>query len=623
MVTLDRTVEVACARLHSSQEYGTPLTNVVQRSLIVRMGRYFADVPYTFPRVSHQLCSSRSSFGVLRGPVIVKIAHHLCLRDRLALLYTCKTTYTALAAETKLWDYVRVVFNPARYRSQAVGAGLVLARAGAQPVRLGASGMAANYLEDPDIDTLITNFLPRLAILEILLRTGRNGPAECSLDDALQRVFRILRGEPRALRTFRLSITMLYGSYTSSSDPVFWGQPLPADIFSGQTPHLQRLELQGVRLSAGVNYSMLRNLTVLSYESPKIYFGYTPVLDELLQSELDNIMCQTTQLERLTLAFASYIPTTQNADKNYVPRNLRYVQLHRFGQGGRDLLDRFAHAPVLDIRFREQLKSDDFYRWPSASIHAFVLWFLKEDARRSHLLHKFSGRTSRNPTEETEDTVSVFIAPHSSAFAIIPPGMVTTLTMSEALWAKCLAWTVELPQLTELRFVLSTCSEGHEGAGSIWRSISEAGNVTQTSLSSPLLRGVVFVALHHVMLPDRYSHRSKCPAVCVHRGTYSLSMHDVASFLVATLVPEQRIGVLNLVGITYIVDVNLEAAFERVLRFTDVINFESDEAVRYEEKGMWMKGLSRALFPEDNKLNNFKLRSPFVGPDSDSDSEFE
>lgn len=278
---------------------------------------------------------------------------------------------------------------------------------------------------------------------------------------------------------------------------------------------------------------------------------------------------------------------------------------------------------MLDIRFREQLKSDDFHRWPSASIHVFVLWFLKDVARHTHLLHKFSGRTSRNPTEETEDTVSVFIAPRSSAFAIIPPGMVTTLTVSEALWAKCLAWIAELPQLTELRFVLSTCLDGHEGAGSIWRSISEAGNVTQTFLSSPLLRRVVFVALHHVMLSDRYSHRSKCPAVCVHRGTYSLSMHDVASFLVATLVPEQRIGVLDIVGITYIVDVNLEAAFERVLRFTDVINFESDEAVRYEEKGMWMKGLSRVLFPEDNKLNSFKLRSPFVGPDSDSDSEFE
>jgi len=627
MIALDRTVEIARTRLHSSQEYATILANLSLWLLIVHMGRYVASIPETAWRALREFRSSRFPLDVLRrsGIVMIQVAHHLCLRDRLALLYTCKAPYTALAAEETLWDSVHVKFNSARYCSQAVGAGLVLARAGARPVRLGTSGMAADYLEDLNVDTLITACLPRLAMLDIRLRGDRDGPAAGSLDCALQRVLRVLQDDAPTLYTFRLCLCLNYGFSLNPTDPIAWGQPLPADIFNRQTPHLRRLFLQGARLSASVHYSMLCNLTVLSYRSPRMIFGYNAALGELLQSELDDILCQTTQLEHLTLTFFSYIKTMQSIGTKDVPRNLRYVQLHRFGQGGRDLLDRFAHAPVLDIRFREQLKSDDFYRWPSASIHAFVLRFLKEDTRRNHLLHKFSGRTSRNPTEETEDTVSVFIAPHSSAFAIIPPGMVTTLTVSEALWAKCLAcqWTVELPQLTELRFVLSTCSEGHEGAGSIWRSISKAGNVTQTSLSSPLLRSVVFVALHHVMLSDRYSHRSKCPAACVHRGTYSLFMHDVASFLVATLMPEQRIGVLDLVGITYIVDVNLEAAFERVLRFTDVINFESDEAVRYEEKGMWMKGLSRVVFPEDNKLNSFKLRSPFVGPDSDSDSEFE
>jgi len=502
-----------------------------------------------------------------------------------------------LAVEPRIWTSVRFCLYPLNVS----GAALVLSRAASHIIRLGFYGRVKDYLGDPDIKNLITTHLPRLDSLAISLNGLRTDPVGTSLDDALRHLYCTLSGSAPFLRLLQLTSTM-----SSKGRPIYHHWSLPADLFGGATPELRRLVLQGVRLSTWIRYGLLRNLTALHYTSPASTLG---------QAELQSILHQTVCLVHLTLHFAGYVPEPQDAaamQSSGEPIMPLYVRLHGFIDGRQEVLRRFAQAPTLAVSFTQQVQLDDFQAWPNAQVRVIALGNNTDTCQE--LSSTCDSATSPN------NCAFVFISKNLSTISFIPYERITTLTVSETYWIPRWNWVAELPQLTELRLILSTCLNRDAKAGSIWQLIFEAGRNAPLAPASSMLSRVTLIANVADKPLQRTSVRNMTcqsphaldEAACICPKTCCLSLFDVAGLLAILLLPQRRLDALVLIGITDIVDIDLEAAFTAVMNFTNSVDFETKDAIRHEEKGLSAQAMTRDFFPDEDSLRDYELTSPFI-----------
>jgi len=222
----------------------------------------------------------------------------------------------------------------------------------------------------------------------------------------------------------------------------------------------------------------------------------------------------------------------------------------------------------------------------------------------------------------------VFIGMNRSLDAFANSHLISEVSLSESQWewlTKEESPQLALPSLNTLCVVLSTCIDAHMHAGVLWQRCNSRQRYG-LSVDSPFLalRKVCIAAVHdtaafpfadscrHVattnVLPIPGAH-SPCPYFV----TCRLSLYDVSEFLLYLLADNQRLESLRLIGVTDIVDADLDIAWSSVMELTSHFDFDLPEAMPLEQSGRfelghWLSEAYPALDCSDTLISDYQLR---------------
>jgi len=551
--------------------------------------------------------------------VVIAVACFLDLRDRIALACTSRRIRTVLTSERQLWT--SVWYN---LRSDGRGTQLlesILQLASPLPVRLGLSAHALTFRRIPGLGGLLEQYIARVAQLEMVLRSFRREPGGARCTDVLGAawgdIFGVLQHPAPCLHSLRLTTSLMHIS--DPRDRLFVQYLPDDDLFSGQHPSLRRLHLRLVqlRLEPGTSYPLLHHLVSLTYTASGV---------DLTEDQLDLLLEQAPQLIYLGLSLHGYVtPTTTSA----VPGRTRkvypitappsQVKLGGFALGGREILSRFANATALIAYFQLPIQSSHLDHWAGASIKLVVLGYSNE---LSDTLYKLP-----QPHGDSQQLV-VFIGINRSLDAFSSSHLISELSLSESQWE----WIMNeenpqfsLPNLNTLCVVLSTCIDAHKHAGVLWQRCNPKQRCDRSVDSHfPALREVCIVAVNDT---TAFRYLDSCRHIananllpmsgalspCPYFGTCRLSLHDLSEFLLYLLAGNQRLELLRLIGVTDIVDVDLDVAWSSVLELTSRFDFDPPEAMPLEQSGRfefghWMSEAYPASDGSDTLLSDYQLR---------------
>jgi len=487
-----------------------------------------------------------------------------------------------------------------------------------RPVRLGISAHALAYGQVPQLGNFIKQCLPRVSQLEIGLCSFKSDldGARCieELAEIWAELFGVLGRPAPSLQSLRLSMRLIQSSGRHDRSCV---QYLPVeDLFSGQHPSLRRLQLRSIylRLEPGIYYPLLRHLVSLTYSSPGL---------DLTEAQLELLLGQAPQLIYLGLSLRGYVTPTDLLMISGITKELpsikstpNQIKLSGFTVGSEEILSRLASCTAISARFHGPIQPQHLKPWVDASLKLVALGYSKVPAGTLHKLPR--------PCSNSQQLV-VFFALRLTLKEFATSHLVSELSISESHWEWFTSnetFHLTLPSLKKLSIVLSTCIDAHRNSGALWQRGKQ--RIYSPDPLFPALKVMCVIAVHNTaafnsMDSCGYISHATVPLLpsanpsCSHFGTCRLSLRDFSEFLRFTLADAQQLEPLSLVGVTDIVDVDLDAAWRSIMDHTQRLELDTPEAVPLEnagrlEFGHWKSEAYPALDGSDTLISDYQVR---------------
>ena len=528
-----------------------------------------ASLPYT---------KHSSPSDSLTDRLVLVIAFWLNVPSRIALARTSRRIRALLVSEHRLWSTLR-------YTLQADGREIPLLAslmqlASPRLVSLGITAHAFAYGRVPQLGKFVKQHIPRISQLQIDLCCFNSelsgGRSIEELAEIWTDLFGALERPVPSLQALRLSMDLIRSGVRREKSYVLY---LPVkDLFSGQHPSLRKLHLRSIylRLEPGIPYPSLRQLVSLTYTSPGL---------DLTEAQLELLLEQAPQLIYLGLALRSYVvltdlpmissATTESSKMSPTPSQ---IKLSGFIVGSKAILSRFASCTAISARFHLPIESQHLEPWVGTSLKLVALGYSKVPSGTLHKLPR--------PYSDSQQLI-VFFALRSTLNEFAASHLVSELSLSESHWEWFTGketFHLTLPSLKKLSIVLSTCIDAHRHAGALWQ--REQQMIYPPDPPFPALKVMCIIAVHNTaafnsMNSCNVSAHPSCP----YFGTCRLSLRDVSKFLRSTLADVQQLESLDLVGVTDIVDVDLDAAWRSIIDHTQRLEFHTPEVVPLENAG--------------------------------------
>ena len=513
------------------------------------------------------------------------VAYCLQLGDRITLLKTCRRIRADLTSDPRLWTSVRGGILPLRLSLSHQ----VLQLSEPLPVRLHMTATTVAFEREHRIGMLLQSHLHRLRVLDLGLRDRPHSGSGPPLDVAWAWLRDILSQPTPQLEILKLVVSS--SSRIRNPEP----QRLPVDFLGGPdgARSLRRLNLRGLRLIPGETYPVLTNLVSFHYSTLDVTLreeDLWTLLDQLgpqlryLGLEARQFSWESEEPEP-TMTGVDDIPLLEPREMRAAPA-LNQVWLQGFTSGGlTPLLRVFRNAHTLEAAVSiDQAVSRDSADgvWPEERVH---LALFSSDRYSGESLCRFVPPKHWYPSDDDSPVITL-------RWGYIPNGTtlerVTRLSTTEAHWCRSTTVEFSLPNLAELVITLSSCVDRHVMSGDLWTS-------AQAFVAPPVLPKLRRLYLVHVEVSNNArARRNSCtppagyvappcrrpgvretvigrpalrPTACPRWGTYRLALSDVAQFAGDLLkTSSHQLDLIGLVGITHLVDENLEAGYRAVQR---------------------------------------------------------